>query len=136
VLHILVDEVVVNNETDRLWSEALFALTCFCMQQCSLTNLGKHRFIYTIHIASSKKTIFGNAPPPQKKKKNYNTNLQKDLTELDWRGGGGVKPITRTYHAKKSIWQHLVISLVRYTWIRNVSRVCSKIPTKYFSSSV
>jgi hypothetical protein len=46
-------------------------------------------------------------PPPPKKKKNYNTNLQKDLTELDWRGGGGVKPITRTYHARNqsgNIW--------------------------------
>ena len=27
--------VQVNDETDGVWSKALFALTCFCMRQCS-----------------------------------------------------------------------------------------------------
>jgi hypothetical protein len=63
--------VLVNDETVRLWSEALFALMCFCMKQCTQATQGNifykvSRFLpiesrlnmnidlYEIHIAFKK----------------------------------------------------------------------------------
>ncbi len=32
--------IKVSDETDRVWSEGLFALTCLCNKHCSQTNQG------------------------------------------------------------------------------------------------